>query len=259
MTNNKFLAWMSFALFILSAGIILIFVLFASVFSDLVENPSIIVLVIGVFSLLGTIMGFLSFKAAQAKVGGIGGLVILLLVLFVIPVGRESTYSLPQPEVSVQEQTNRTGIAEIDHVIDTVLARDLNAQIQLLQFSILPCTYREGLGGPPKCLDGEVEGTEIEVFPFLGPEGHHMHKEEMADWSGIQASDVYAVYRNSKQVYSDEAYPAGEYAIIFTTDSENFYLTLQVTGGKIVRIDNNFGVPADIDLNRVASEIILAP
>jgi hypothetical protein len=259
MSNNKYLAWASFALFVLSVGIILIFVSLAFILSDLIKNPDIIILVIGVFSFLGAIMGFLSFKAPHAKVGAIGGLVILLLVLFVIPISRETTITAPEPEISYQELTNLTGIAEIDDAIEAVLTRDLDAQIQLLHFSTLPCTYREGLGGPPKCLDDEAEGTEIEVFPFLGPEGHHMRKEEIADWSGIQASDVYAVYRNSKQVYSDEAYPAGEYAIMFTTDSENFYLTLQVTGGKIVRIDNNFGAPADIDLDQVASEIILAP
>jgi hypothetical protein len=259
MSNNKYLAWTSFVLFIMSLVTILLFLVIATAFSDLIENPGVIILVIGVFSLLGTIMGFLSFKAPQAKVGGIGGLVILLLVLFVIPVGRETSVSPPQPEISYQEQAGRTGIAELDFIIDTVLARDLNAQIQLLQFSTLSCTNREGLGGPPKCLDGEAEGTEIEVFPFLGPEGHHMRKEALADWGGIDASDVYAVYRNSNQVYSDEAYPAGEYAIMFTTDSENFYLTLQITGGKIVRIDNNFGTPSDIDLERVASEFLLAP
>lgn len=259
MTNNKYAAWTSFVLFISSLGLILLFFLLATMFNDFIENPGIIILVIGAFALLGTILGFLSFKAPQAKVGGIGGLVILLLVLFVTPIGRETSPLRPEPEVSYQEQAGYTGIAEIDHIIDTVLARDLDAQIQLLQFSTLPCTYEDGLGGPPKCLDGEAEGTEIEAFPFLGPEGHHMRKETLADWGGIDASDVYAVYRNSKQVYSDEAYPAGEYAIMFNTESENFYMTLQVTAGKIVRIDNNFGAPSDINLEQVASEFLLAP
>jgi hypothetical protein len=228
-------------------------------FSDLIENPGVIILVIGAFSLLSTIMGFLSFKVPQAKVGGIGGLLILLLVLFVVPVGRETRMSPPQPEVSFQEQASFTGIAELDNIIDAVMARDLDAQIELLHFSTLACTTREGLGGPPKCLDSEVQGTEVEAFPFLGPEGHHMRKGDVADWGGIDTSDVYAVYRNSDQVYSDEAYPAGEYAIVFTTDNENFYLILQVTGGKIVRIDNGFGNPADIALEEISTEIILAP
>jgi hypothetical protein len=259
MTDNKYLAWTSFILFVLSLGIILLFLFLATMFSDLIENPGLIILVVGVFSLLGAIMGFLSFKAPQAKVGGIGGLLILLLVLFVIPIGRETTMTPPQPDINFQEQTGHTGIAEIDHIIDTVLAGNPRDETQLLQFATLGCTHADGLGGPPKCKEDEEEGTPVEVFPFLGPEGHHMRRDEADGWSGIQASDVYAVYRVPPAVYSDEAYPAGEYAIVFLIENEEYYLTTQVTDGKIVRIDNGFGNPADVDLEQVASEIILAP
>ena len=259
MSNNKYLAWTSFVLFVLSLGTIMLFLLLATVLSDVIENPGIIILAIGAFSLIGTVMGFLSFKVPQAKVGGIGGLVVLLLILFVIPVGRETSVSPPQPEVSEQEQAGLTGIAELDLIIETVLAGDRGDELQLLQFSTLACTHTEGLGGPPKCREGEEEGTIVEVFPFLGPEGHHMRRSEMDDWDGIQASDVYAVYRVSSQVYFEEAYPTGEYAIVFLTENEQFYLTIQVTDGRIVRIENNFGASAAINLEQVASEIILAP
>ena len=259
MKDNKYLAWTSFILFVLNLGIILLFLFLATVLSNLIENPGLIIFIIGAFSLVGTIMGFLSFKAPQAKVGGIGGLLILLLVLFVVPIGRETTVMPTQPEVSFQEQTGHTGITEIDHIIDTVLASNPGDEIQLLQFAMLGCTHADGLGGPPKCKEDEEEGTAVEVFPFLGPEGHHMRRNEAEDWSGIQASDVYAVYRVSPVAYSDEAYPAGEYAIVFLTENEEFYLTVQVTDGKVVRIDNGFGNPADTNLEQVASEIILAP
>jgi len=259
MTDNKYLAWTSFALFVLSVGMILLFLLLTTVFSDLMENPGIIILVVGTLSLLGAIMGFLSFKAPQAKVGGIGGLVILLLVLFVVPVGRETSVSAPQPEVSFQGQPERTGNAELDLIIDTVLAGNPEDERQLLQFLTIGCTRADGLGGPPKCKDNEEEETQVEVFPFLGPEGHHMRRSEIDDWEGVQASDVYAVYRVSPQVYSEDAYPSGEYAIVFFTGNKQSFLTVQVTGGKIVRIDNNFGDPTTIDLDQVASEIILAP
>ena len=86
-----------------------------------------------------------------------------------------------------------------------------------------------------------------------------MRRSEVNDWRGIQASDVYAVYRVSEQVYSDEAYPAGEYAIVFLVENEEYFITAQVRDGKIVRLDTNFGGPAEIDLAQVASEVILAP
>lgn len=104
MTNNKFLAWTSFSLFFLSVGIILSLVLASPVISDYIDNPVIFIYVIGTFSLLAAIMGILAFKAPQAKVGAIGGLVLLLLVLFVTPVGRETTASPPQAEVGFQTQ-----------------------------------------------------------------------------------------------------------------------------------------------------------
>jgi hypothetical protein len=259
MMNNKFLAWTSFVLFILNVITILLFLFLATALSELIENPGVVILVIGAFALLGTIMGFLSFKAPQAKVGGVGGLVILLLVLFVIPVGRETTVMLPQPQESFPAQSGHTGIAEIDLIIDTALADNLGDEIQLLQFTTLGCTHAAGLGGPPKCREGEEEGTVVHVFPFLGPEGHHMRQSEIDAWAGIPASAVYAVYRVSKGTYADAAYPAGEYAIVFLGKDERFFMTLQVANGKIVRIDNSFGDPAEIDLEQVASEIILAP
>jgi hypothetical protein len=256
MSNNKYLAWTSFIIFVLNLVAILIFLVTATLFSDRIENPGIIVLVIGVFSLLGTIMGFLSFKAPQAKVGGIGGLVILLLVLFIIPVGRETSVLYPQPEVSFQEQAGVTGIRDIDSVIDTVLSGDQGAIRQLLQFSTLACTHANGLGGPPMCKEGEPEGTMVEAFPFLGPEGHHMRVSDLDSWMGIEATGVYAVYRVSPRSFSDIDFPAGNHAIVFLTEQENLLVTVQVTDGKIVRIDNHIGNPPVIDFERDASAII---
>ena len=86
-----------------------------------------------------------------------------------------------------------------------------------------------------------------------------MRRSEAGDWKGIQATDVYAVYRVSEQVYSDEDYPAGEYAIVFLVGNEDYSVTAQVRDGKIVRLDTTFGDPSEIDLQRVASEVILAP
>ena len=259
MRDNKYLAWASFVLFVLNVTIILVMVLFSSTLQNMSENPGVLILVIGAFSLLGMVMGLLSFKAPQAKVGVIGGLVLLLIVLFVIPVGRETTVIPPQAGVGRQDQTRQTGIAEIDFIIATVLEGNLQEELPLLQFSTHACTHAEGLGGPPKCREGEAEGTIVDSFPFLSSEGYHMRRSEVNDWRGIQASDVYAVYRVSEQVYSDEAYPAGEYAIVFLVENEEYFITAQVRDGKIVRLDTNFGGPAEIDLAQVASEVILAP
>lgn len=259
MGNNKYLAWTSFAFFILSAGISTLFLIFAGVLDDFIENPGAIILIVGAFSLIATIMGLLAFNMPQAKVGGIGGLTLLLLVLFITPIGRETTVVPPQPAPGMQERTDRTGIPEIDAIIETVLAGDQQEQLGLIQFSSLACTHADGLGGPPKCTGGEDEGTIIEALPILGPEGHHMRRSEADDWAGIRAFDVYAVYRVSDRVYSDENYPAGEYAVVFLVEGGEYYVTAHVGDGKIVRLDTGFGDPAGIDLERVASEVVLPP
>lgn len=259
MKDNSFLAWASFVLFLVSAVILLFLAFFSSMLSGLIENPAVIFLTLGVFSLLAMILGFLSFRAPQAKAGGIGGLVILLFVLFVTPVTRVSTVPTPELEANLQEETGRTGIPEVDTIIDTMLAGDPQQELQLLQFSSLACTRADGLGGPPKCREGEAEGTQVEAFPILGSEGHHVRQDEVREWKSIQASDVYAVYRVSENVYSDEYFPAGEYAIIFLTENEGDPVTAHVRGGKIVRLDYHLGGLAYINLDQVASEVILQP
>ncbi len=172
---------------------------------------------------------------------------------------RGSSWTPSKPDTNSWEQSDHTGFAEIDLIIDTVLAGTPKDELRLLRFSTLACTHADGLGGPPKCGDNEEEGTKVEVFPFLGPEGHHIRRSEMDEWTGIQASGVYAVYRVSHEVYSDEAYPAGEYAIVFIDRDEPSFITAQVTAGKIVRLDYTYNDPSTIDLTQVASEIILAP
>jgi len=259
MTDNKYLAWTALSFFILSVSMILLFVFAFTFISDTIENPILFMLTIGLFSLMAAILGLLSFKLPQAKVATIGGLAVLLLALFIIPVKGETTRTTTQPEINVQGQYFHTGVAEIDTVIDTVLAGNQNDVSQLLQFNSLACTHADGLGGPPKCTEGETEGALVDVFPVLGPEGHHMRYSDLDQWEGIPAKNVYAVYRVSANAYSDEVYPAGEYAIVFLTELDELLVTVQVTNGKIVRIDNNLGYPPEINLERDASEIILAP
>lgn len=141
-------------------------------------------------------------------------------------------------------ERNRTGIAELDGIIEKVLAGDTAGLRSLLEFTQTKCTNAEGLGGPPKCLNGEQEGTPVDVLPFLGPEGHFIRKADIASWQGIDASDLFAVYQVSDLAYSDENFPAGEYALVFIGDSQaSMSVTLQVRRGRIVRIDDGFGYP----------------
>ena len=97
----------------------------------------------------------------------------------------------------------------------------------------------------------------MEVLPFLGPEGHFIRNADIDNWTGVEVSELYAVYQVSEAVYSDENYPKGEYALVFITDPEKqSSITLQVRQGRIVRIDNGYGYPPEIPAENVVMYLI---
>ena len=157
---------------------------------------------------------------------------------------------------------DRDKIADIDVVLDAVESGDPQRVREKLHFMTLGCTSAEGLGGPPKCCENESDGTLVEVFPFLGSEGGYLHKENLDLWTGIDVTQLYAIYRNSENAYSDANFPAGEYAILFLSVGDFPGTILQIAGGQIARIDTIFDTsPAGLAkiLNRDASELILPP
>lgn len=155
--------------------------------------------------------------------------------------------------------STRTGIADVDAVLAAVESGDPQALRDLVRFTTVGCTNAEGLGGPPKCREGETEGTLVNVLPFLGPEGHFMYESELSKFPGVDVLGLYAVYAVSDSAYSEEAYPAGEYAAMFATKDDQTVIVLQIREG-IVRIDYLYSPTSQNDvIQRDAGELILAP
>ena len=156
----------------------------------------------------------------------------------------------------------RTGIGEIDTVLAAIEARDLEELRSLIRYTIAPCTFADGLGGPPKCRAAETEGTELEVLPFMGGEGTFLRRDESIEWGGVDVTALYAIYRVSEDVNVEEYSPPGEYAIVFIGFENRPAASVRVGDGGIVRIDYIFDPsPASLNaiLEREASEVILAP
>lgn len=153
----------------------------------------------------------------------------------------------------------RTGIAEVDTIIAAVESGDPQQLRDLFHFTIIGCTKADGLGGSPKCQDGEAEGTLVDVFPFLGPEGHFMRRDEVTNFPGVDVIGLYAIYKVSETAYSEESYPAGVYAVMFTGGENRPDVVIQVREG-IVRIDYLFP-PTSLGavIERDALELVLAP
>jgi hypothetical protein len=155
--------------------------------------------------------------------------------------------------------STRTGIADIDAVLAAVESGDPQQLRDLVRFTTVECTNAEGLGGPPKCREGEAEGTLVNVLPFLGPEGHFLYESEISKFPGVNVLGLYAVYAVSDSAYSEEAYPAGEYAAMFTTEDDQTAIVLQIREG-VVRIDYLYSPTSWGEvIQRDASELILAP
>lgn len=163
------------------------------------------------------------------------------------------------PTVTAAEAMGRevkTGVDELDLIIQTVLEGDIQTLRSLVRYTVAACTFEDGLGGPPKCAAGEAEGETVEVLPFLGPEGHFIRKDEIDSWSGVEAAKVYAVYSVSDAAYSDPNYPRGEYAIAFINDAGFMITTIQIIAGRIVRVDTNLGYPPAIPPQAVGEFLI---
>jgi hypothetical protein len=65
--------------------------------------------------------------------------------------------------------TTQTNIQTIDQVLRAV--GDPEALRALIEYTSAVCTHQDGLGGPPKCREGEAEGTPVAVLAFLGSGG----------------------------------------------------------------------------------------
>ncbi|HSB66730.1 MAG TPA: hypothetical protein VLD65_09130 [Anaerolineales bacterium] len=150
-----------------------------------------------------------------------------------------------------------TTVPHLDQITSAVSSGSKEDLLSLFKFSSLPCTKAEGMGGPPKCLADEAEGTLVEVLPILGPEGHHIRRSEMSSWPGIGDAQLYAAYRNSKSTYSDEFFPAGDYGIAFVMPDKVDGVVFQVTEEGIVRLD--YQMLSTIDEIIKNSEVIVGP
>jgi hypothetical protein len=66
----------------------------------------------------------------------------------------------------------RTGIAEVDAVINAVLARDVKALAALVSYHTFPCVaVQRGPGDTPPCPPGVPDGTPVDAMSFESCEG----------------------------------------------------------------------------------------
>jgi hypothetical protein len=156
----------------------------------------------------------------------------------------------------------QTGLPVIDQVWEAVASGDLQSLRSLIEYTNAPCTSQDGLGGPPKCREGESEGTPVQVLSFLSSEGSFLRKEEIDNWTGITTSGVYAIYKVSPAVTSEQYYPIGKYVILFVGGGDQPAVAVRIGESGIVRVDTIFDssfVGLNAMMEREAGQVILAP
>lgn len=133
--------------------------------------------------------------------------------------------------------TTPTGIPYVDAVIEAGQSGDPQVLKALFYLRTVPCTTERWLLRQPLCLQGETDGTLVQTMPMLSADLGHLRINEINSWQGIGEAELYAVYRTGSYTYSDEFFPAGEFAVAFLPEGSAFVFILQVTRDGIVRMD----------------------
>lgn len=125
----------------------------------------------------------------------------------------------------------------------------------------VPCTTAEGLGGPPKCQEGQAEGTPVEVLPVWGPEGHYVEPANLDLFlESLQLGRLYAVYEVADAGTPMADYePAGEYGVIFGGGESGVPMTLLVDDRGVVRTVFAYGDTAAGVVERADGDLLLGP
>ena len=103
----------------------------------------------------------------------------------------------------------------------------------------------------------------MEALPFLSSEGHHLRRDEIEHWNGIDPIGLYAIYEvNAAAIMSERYFPVGKYAILLITEGSDPATALRIAENGIVRVDTIFDAsPQALNamIEREASKLILAP
>ena len=194
--------------------------------------------------------------------------ILLIILVSLLPACSPATAATPAQPISPTGQPTAelpyypldtlTNIQEIDVIIKAVASGDAQELRDLFDYTETVCMTVNALGGPPPCRENEAEGTPVEVLPSLGAEGSFLRKDEVENFPGLHVKGLYAIYRIPDSVFSDPNYPAGDYAIVYMSEENIPDVVLQVTDGKIVRIDYGFGYPTQT-IPEDVTDFILEP
>jgi hypothetical protein len=125
--------------------------------------------------------------------------VALLAALFIVACGGD-------------DGPKRSGVAQVDSVIDAFEEQDRETIQQMLQFTSVPCTEGTDTATRPRCL-GEPDGTNVEVFVANECEPGWRRPDSIdrvLDDAMALGPEVYAAFNTPENFYLE-----GRYAVVF--------------------------------------------
>jgi hypothetical protein len=173
-----------------------------------------------------------------------------------------STIQTPTPYLDIEyPPETRTGVDEIDSVIDVILNGDEAARLDLVRYSTTACEMKSDLGGPPNCTGEEESGTLIDVFPIDFERELYYRPRDIQGIFGFTVRGLLAVYKVPEEAFRADYWPAGEYGVVFTSEEGGVphIIIVLIEDGKIVRLDLDYTWPPFGVVRERSNEFLLTP
>ncbi len=132
------------------------------------------------------------------------------------------------------DQRDRTGIPEVDRVIEAVLSEDVDTLVALVRYEQAECSTSEtsDFPEPPRCEAGQAEGSAVDVFVSGSCKPAYVSREEVPGFLRLNIEDAgLSVYA----VYSTKSHPGldSDYRVVFQGPEGR-----EDTGGAGIAIDD---------------------
>lgn len=99
------------------------------------------------------------------------------------------------------DKRDRTGVPEVDRIIEAILNQDVDALAGLVRYQQEECSTSDSsdIPEPPRCKAGQADGSLVDVFLSGACKPSYVTREEVPDFLSLNVGEtelsVYAVYR----------------------------------------------------------------
>jgi hypothetical protein len=137
---------------------------------------------------------------------------------------------------SAEPGSRRTGIPDVDRIIDVVESGDVAAFMALLERFPEKCAANPmGVGSPPRCPPGVPDGGTVETFRWVACErGYESELDGVVmSWSA-RKSTLYAAFKGPPgYVFTFIDLAKGDYSLVFV-DNLNVGTRIEVAKGRVI-------------------------